>query len=74
MFSREILKITPLRRKRLLLLAKKAGGNHKAYYSQFCVLNREGLTGWAFGMAYLTEKGEKELDVLQRDLESTKVP
>lgn len=52
-----------LRKKRLLLLAKHGGGC-KRFYSQFRLLEREGLTTWALGMAFLTEEGILELDKL----------
>jgi hypothetical protein len=49
------------RKLRLLLLATSASCNHKRWYSQYCQLNREGLTDWALGTAFLTKKGEQEL-------------
>ena len=55
--------MTNLRKKRLLLLAKH-GGNCKRFYSQFVMLEREGLTTWMLGMAFLTDKGALELDNL----------
>lgn len=59
--------MTELRKKRLLLLA--AGhADHKAWYSSYCELSRQGLTGWILGTAYLLPEGEKEL---QRLLTST---
>jgi hypothetical protein len=56
--------MTPLRRKRLLLLATM-GGDHKRWYIQYCQLAAEGLTSWAMGTAFLTDKGREELDKLK---------
>ena len=56
--------MTPLRRKRLLLLAQTPNADHKRWYGQYCQLAAEGLTSWAMGTAFLTEKGRKELDRL----------
>lgn len=52
--------MTPLRKYRLLLLAKY-GGDHKAWYSKYCELMGEGLVTWALGMAFITDKGNEEL-------------
>jgi hypothetical protein len=52
--------ITPLRRKRLLILATGAAW-HKRFYSQYYWLVREGLVRWTMGTAWLTEDGEEEL-------------
>lgn len=52
--------MTPLREKRLLLLATKPR-NHKRWYHQYCKLMMKGLVGWEFGTAYLTTKGKKLL-------------
>jgi hypothetical protein len=59
--------MTNLRRKRLLLLARHASGNHKSYYSQYCKLQYEGLTSWVLGMAFLTDAGSIELKRLQEN-------
>jgi hypothetical protein len=56
--------MTPLRRKRLLILAQTPNADHKRWYSQYCQLAAEGLTGWTLGFAWLTDKGRKELDKL----------
>lgn len=58
--------MTPLRRKRLLLLATKPH-NHKRWYSQYCELIAEGLVGWQIGTAFLTPKGKKELMDCDKD-------
>lgn len=47
-----------LRCKRLLMLARTVNADHKRWYSQYCILMREGLVSWALGMAFLTPKGE----------------
>jgi hypothetical protein len=52
--------MTPLRRKRLLLLAQ-VPHNHKRWYSQYYHLINEGLVGWQFGTAFLTKEGKKQL-------------
>ena len=52
--------MTPLRRKRLLLLAT-APKWHKRFYSQYCTLINEGLVEWCLGTAFLTDKGMNEL-------------
>jgi hypothetical protein len=57
--------MTPLRRKRLLILASTANADHKRWYSQYLVLICEGLCGWVLGMAYLTDKGRAELDAMR---------
>lgn len=56
--------MSPLRKKRLLLLAKN-GGSHKEYYSQYCKLIGEGLVLWTLGTAYLTEEGLEYLKDLE---------
>lgn len=56
--------MTPLRMKRLLMLAQIPSGNHKRWYSSYCELQRQGLTGWTFGMAFLTEEGVRRLSWL----------
>ncbi len=58
------MSMTPLRKKRLLILADTPH-DHKKYYSQYLELEREGLTGWVIGYAYLTEKGKKYLASLE---------
>ena len=58
--------MTRLRKKRLLLLAKH-GGDHKRWYSQYLVLQREGLITWQIGCAFLTEEGAIELWELEQD-------
>lgn len=55
--------MTPLRRKRLLLLATR-WRDHRPWYSQYCVLSAEGLTGWTMGSAWLTDKGRNALQSL----------
>lgn len=50
--------MTDLRKKRLLLLARTVNADHKAWYSQYCVLIGEGLVKWCLGTAFLTEKGD----------------
>jgi hypothetical protein len=57
--------MTPLRRKRLLILAQHNSGWHKSYYSQYCKLMGEGLIRWTLGMAFLTPMGVEELKRLQ---------
>lgn len=57
--------MTPLRRKRLLLLAQTANADHKRWYSQYCELSREGLTRWTLGFAWLTDKGRKALEEMK---------
>jgi hypothetical protein len=57
--------MTNLRKKRLLLLAT-APKWHKRFYSQYCVLMRDGFVKWCLGTAFLTEEGKKELDILMR--------
>jgi hypothetical protein len=52
--------LTPLRRKRLLLLAQAPKG-HKRFYSQYYTLIKEGLVGWILGTAFLTDEGKAEL-------------
>lgn len=52
--------MTPLRKKRLLLLAG-IPHDHKKYYSQYLELQREGLIGWVIGHAYLNENGKNIL-------------
>lgn len=49
--------MTPLRKKRLLILAKSPNSCHKKYYSQYCELIGEGLVFWQFGTANLTPLG-----------------
>jgi len=56
--------MTPLRRKRLLILASTVNADHKRWYAQYLALIGEGLCGWVIGMAYLTDKGRAELDRL----------
>lgn len=58
--------MTPLRRKRLLLLAQEPKW-HKRFYSQYCVLIEDGLVRWIFGTAFLTESGRKELKRLKNE-------
>jgi hypothetical protein len=55
--------MSPLRKKRLLILAQYGGGDHKRFYSQYCQLMSEGLVRWVIGMAFITPKGS---DVLKR--------
>lgn len=59
--------MTPLRKYRLLLLAKH-GGDHKAWYSKYCILMREGLVTWALGMAFITDKGKEEFEKLHKEI------
>lgn len=56
----ENMKMTRLRRKRLLLLAKY-GGDHKRWYGQYYELIKEGLVTWQLGFAALTDEGQIEL-------------
>ena len=56
--------MTDLRLKRLLILASTANGDHKRFYSQYVKTGAMGYTGWAIGMAYLTEEGMKKLEEL----------
>lgn len=53
--------MTPLRKKRLLILASKPI-DHKPYYSQYRELMKEGLVSWFIGFASLTEKGRQWLE------------
>lgn len=55
--------MTPLRRKRLLILANKPKG-HRYFYGQYRQLEFEGLCFWQFGWAHLTDAGRAELDRL----------
>ena len=57
--------MTPLRKKRLLLIATTPYADHKAWYSQYCKLMAEGLIGWSLGTAFLTDKGKNELEELK---------
>ena len=59
--------MTPLRKKRLLWMAKKPA-NHKPYYSQYCALINEELVRWVIGHAFLTEAGKLELERLENEL------
>jgi hypothetical protein len=34
---------------------------HKPFYSQYCYLQKRGLTGWQIGSAYILPAGEKRL-------------
>lgn len=52
--------MSPLRKKRLLLIAGKPA-DHKPYYSQYLQLMKDGLVGWTLGWAYRTEAGEQWL-------------
>ena len=56
--------MSPLRRKRLLLLAWH-GGDCKSFYSQYCQLMQEDdpPVRWMIGHAFLTDSGMKELGV-----------
>ena len=55
--------MTSLRRKRLLMLARKPM-DHKRWYSQYCKLVSEGLVSWQLGFAFLTPLGEEHLKLL----------
>jgi len=55
--------MSPLRKKRLLMLATKPA-NHKRFYSEYCILMQEGLVYWTLGTAFLSIAGEKELESL----------
>lgn len=59
--------MTPLRKKRLLLLASDPNCWHKRFYSQYVELGRLGLTEWVLGTALLTTKGQRELLELLTD-------
>jgi hypothetical protein len=59
-------KISRLRKKRLLYLARH-GGDHKRWYSQYCELIKQGLVTWTLGMAFLTDDGAIELYELERE-------
>jgi hypothetical protein len=52
--------MTPLRKKRLLLLALRPKW-HKRFYSQYYYLIGQGLIEWQLGTAFLTDKGRLEL-------------
>ena len=56
--------MSPTRKHRLMLLAQSPNANHKRWYSWYCALNREGLTGWSMGFAYLTDKGLREVALM----------
>jgi len=56
--------LTPLRIKRLLLLAKHGGVDHKRWHSEYCQLSHMGLTSWCLGTAFISEKGDKLLEEL----------
>lgn len=58
--------MTPLRKKRLLLIATTPYCDHKAWYSQYCQLMAEGLVGWTMGTAWLTDKGKATLEELKK--------
>jgi hypothetical protein len=53
--------MTPLRRKRLILLASKPKW-HKRFYAGYCELMREhpSPVGWVIGTAFLTQFGFEE--------------
>lgn len=57
--------MTPLRRKRLLILASTINADHKRWYSEYLKLIGEGLVTWRIGIAFLTELGRVELDRLK---------
>lgn len=59
--------LSKLRKKRLLLIAQSPNCWHKAFYSQYCVLIREGYVGWVLGMAFLTNKGRAYLEELKNE-------
>lgn len=59
-------KISRLRKKRLLLLARH-GGDHKRWYGQYCELMKQGLVSWTLGIAFLTDDGAIELYELERE-------
>jgi hypothetical protein len=59
--------ITPLRKKRLLILAKFGGGDHKRWYPLYLRLSREGLIRWMLGTAFITILGELELERLKNE-------
>jgi hypothetical protein len=59
------VKISNLRRKRLLMLAKKPAW-HKRFYHQYYWLVQEGLIEWCLGTAFITPAGEAELERLKR--------
>jgi hypothetical protein len=56
--------MTPLRRKRLLMLATGTAW-HKAFYSHYHQLIQEGLVRWTIGSASLTKEGLEELNRLR---------
>ena len=56
--------MTPLRRKRLLLLATSSNCWHKAFYHLYYPLIKEGLVHWTIGSASLTDEGVLELNKL----------
>jgi hypothetical protein len=61
--THRITRMSLLRERRLLQLAKLPA-NHKALYSQYYHLQREGLTGWQIGTAYILPAGEERLAAL----------
>lgn len=58
------MEITPLRKKRLLLLARCSNAHHKRWYSYYLHLMADGLITWNIGNASLTTAGQQELDRL----------
>lgn len=59
-----VSEMTPLRERRLLMMAKTRGHNHKAFYSEYCYLIDQGLIGWRIGSAFLMPAGEERLSEL----------
>ena len=53
--------ISPLRLKRLLILARTPKAWHKRFYHQYYYLIYAGIVGWELGTAYLTEYGHNLL-------------
>lgn len=56
--------MSPTRKHRLLLLAQSPNANHKRWYSWYCQLRDDGLVGWQVGCAFLTDKGKRELALM----------
>jgi len=59
--------LSRLRTKRLLQIAQSPNCWHKAFYSQYCELIREGYIKWFLGTAFLTPSGSAYLKELEND-------
>ena len=66
-YGHRVVRLSPLRTRRLLQMAEQPGFNHKAFYGQYCRLMEEGWAGWVIGMAYLTPDGQQHLASLLQE-------